>query len=60
MTESVTSVNILVKLYFKGHDVSRESIDEAISNMDYNFSYNDNYLRIVDTEILDSFVPDPN
>lgn len=57
MTESITSVNVLVKLYFKGHDVSRESIEEALTNMDYNFVYNDDYLRIIDTEIVDTFVP---
>lgn len=60
MTESVTSVNVLVKLYFKGNDVSRESIDEALNNMEYSFSYNDDYLRIIDTEILDTFVSDPS
>lgn len=60
MTESIKSVNILVKLYFKGNDVSHESIDEALANMEYSFSYNDDYLRIVDTEILDTFVSDPS
>lgn len=60
MTESVKSVNVLVKLYFKGNDVSHESIDEALANMEYSFSYNDDYLRIVDTEILDTFVSDPS
>lgn len=60
MTNSVASVNVLVKLYFKGNDVSRESIDEALSNMEYSFSYNDDYLRIIDTEILDTFVSDPS
>lgn len=58
MTESVKSVNVLVKLYFKGHDVSHESIDEALANMEYSFTYSDDYLRIIDTEILDTFVPD--
>ena len=57
MTESITSVNVLVKLYFKGHDVSRESIEEALANMEYNFVYNNDYLRIIDTEIVDTFVP---
>lgn len=60
MTESITSVNVLVKLYFKGHDVSRESIEEALANMEYNFVYSDDYLRIIDTEIVDSFVPHNN
>jgi len=45
---------------FKGNDVSRESIDEALNNMEYSFSYNDDYLRIIDTEILDTFVSDPS
>jgi len=60
MTESIKSVNIIVKLYFKGNDVSRESIDEALNNMEYSCSYNDDYLRIIDTEILDTFVSDPS
>lgn len=60
VTESIKSVNVLVKLYFKGNDVSRESIDEALNNMEYSFSYNDDYLRIIDTEILDTFVSDPS
>lgn len=60
MTESITSVNVLVKLYFKGNDVTRDSIREALNNMYYSFSYNDNYLRIIDTEILDTFVSDPS
>lgn len=58
MTESVRSVNVLVRLYFKGHDLSRASIQEALDNMNYDFSYDDDYLRIVDTEIVDTFVPD--
>lgn len=60
MTESVRSVNVLVRLYFKGHDLSRENLQEALDNMNYEFSYNDDYLRIVDTEIVDTFVPNPN
>jgi len=60
VTESVKSVNVLVKLYFKGNDVSRESIDEALANMEYNFIYDDYYLKIIDTEILDTFVSDPS
>lgn len=59
MTESVKSVNVLVKIYFKGNDVSRDSLREALNNMNYSFSYNDDYLRIIDTEILDDFVADP-
>lgn len=59
MTESVKSVNILVRIDFKGHDVDRESIEEALNNMNYEFSYNDDYLRIVNTEIIDTFVSDP-
>lgn len=59
VTESVKSVNILVRIDFKGHDVDRESIEEALNNMNYEFSYNDDYLRIVNTEIIDTFVSDP-
>lgn len=59
MTESVKSVNILVRLDFKGHDVGRESIEEALNNMNYEFSYDDDYLRIINTEIIDTFVSDP-
>lgn len=59
MTESITSVNVLVRIYFKGNDVSRDSVREALNNMEYSFSYNDDYLRIIDTEIIDDFVNDP-
>lgn len=58
MTKSVRSVNVLVRLDFIGHDVSNESIEEALHNMNYEFSYDDDYLRIVNTEIIDTFVPD--
>lgn len=56
MTRSVRSVNITVRLDFMGHDVSNEYIEEAINNMEYDFHYDDDYLRIVDTEIVDTFV----
>lgn len=59
MTQSVRSVNIIVRLDFKGDDVSRDAIEEAISNMEYYFTYDDSYLKIVNTEIIESFVPDP-
>lgn len=58
MTKSVRSVNVLVRLDFIGHDVSDKSIQEALDNMDYNFHYEDDYLRIVDTEIVNTFVSD--
>lgn len=57
MTESVRSVNVLVRIDFKGHDVGNESIEEALHNMNYSFSYDDDYLRIINTEIVDTFVP---
>ena len=56
MTKSVRSVNIIVRLDFEGHDVSNETIEEAISNMEYSFTYDDYYLRILNHEIVDSFV----
>jgi hypothetical protein len=59
MTKSVRSVNVLVRLDFIGHDVSNESIEEALHNMNYEFSYEDNHIRIVDTEIIETFAPDP-
>lgn len=59
MTESVTSVNVLVRIDFKGHDVGHDSIVEALNNMNYSFSYDDDYLRIIGTEIVDTFVSDP-
>lgn len=58
MTDSVRSVNILVRLDFKGKDLSNENIQEAIDNMEYSFTYDDYYTRIINTEIVDSFVPD--
>lgn len=56
MTEAVRSVNVIVKLYFKGHDLSNDSVTDAINNMDYSFSYGDDYVRIIDSEIVDTFV----
>lgn len=56
MTKSVRSVNITVRLDFIGDDVTNATIEEAINNMVYSFDYSDNYLRIVDTEIVDTFV----
>ena len=56
MTEAVRSVNVIVKLYFKGHDLSNDSVTDAINNMDYNFSYDNYYIRIIDSEIVDIFV----
>lgn len=58
MTQSVRSVNIIVRLDFKGHDVSDNAIKEAIDNMEYNFTYDDYYLRIVDTEIVSDSIGD--
>lgn len=58
MTQSVRSVNIIVRLDFQGNDVSRDAIEEAINNMEYDFTYDDYYLRIVNTEIVDTFVGD--
>lgn len=59
MTKSVRSVNILVRLDLEGHDLSRDVIREIIDNMEYSFNYDDDYSRIMNTEIIDSFVPDP-
>lgn len=56
MTQSVRSIDVVVRLYFQGNDVSREAIEEAVDNMEYNFHYDDYYLKIVDTEIVDTFV----
>lgn len=57
MTESIRSISILIRIDFKGHDVSNNSIKEALDNLNYEFSYNDDYIRIVNTEIVDTFVP---
>ena len=56
MTQSVRSVDITVRLDFKGNDVSNDAIEDAIANMEYDFTYDDYYLRIVNTEIVDTFV----
>lgn len=58
MTRSIKSVNVLVRIDFMGTDVSKESVKDALENMDYDFSYEDRYIKIVDTEIIDTFVPD--
>ena len=59
MTKSVRSVNVIVRIDFIGDDVSNDSVEAALHNMEYNFSYEDDYIRIVDTEIVDTFVDDP-
>ena len=59
MTKSVRSVNVIVRIDFIGDDVSNDSVEAALHNMEYNFSYEDDYIRIVDTEIVDTFVRDP-
>lgn len=56
MTKSVRSVNILVRLDFMGNDVTNHSIREALDNMNYEFSYGDDYLQIIDAEIVDAFL----
>lgn len=53
MTKSVRSVNVLVRLDFIGHDVGDDSINEAIANINYSFHYDDDYLRLVNSEIVD-------
>lgn len=54
MTESVRSIIIKVRLDLMGHDLSAESIQEVIHNMNYNFSYSDDHTRIVDYEIVET------
>lgn len=56
MTKSVRSVNIIVRLDFMGNDVCDKSIEDAINNMDYNFEYSDDYVTIMGSEIVESFV----
>lgn len=56
MTKSVRSVNVLVRIDFIGHDVSNQSITDAINNMEYSFTHEDDHIRIVDSEIIETFV----
>lgn len=54
------TVNVLVSLTFESEDkevLSNNNIDDALHNLDYEFIYEDEDLKIVDTEILDTFVP---
>jgi hypothetical protein len=60
MTKSVRSVNVLVRIDLEGHDLSNNVIEDVINNMEYSFVYEDDYATIMNTEIIDSFVPDPN
>lgn len=55
MTKSQKSVFITVRLDFHGHDVSRDSIEQALNNMDYEFSYDDDFLSLINSEIVDTF-----
>lgn len=54
MTKSAASVYVVVRLDFLGHDVGKESIAEAIDNMNYEFSYDTYYLTLMDSEIVDT------
>lgn len=53
MTQSVRSIYILVRLDFKGDDVSNDAVNDAVDNMSYSFSYDDHYLKIIDSEIVE-------
>lgn len=53
MTQSVRSIYVLVRLDFKGDDVSNDAVNEAVDNMSYSFSYDDSYLKIIDSEIVE-------
>lgn len=53
MTQSVRSVYVLVRLDFKGDDVSTNAVEDAVNNMEYSFAYNDTYLKIIDSEIVE-------
>jgi hypothetical protein len=53
MTQSVRSIYVLVRLDFKGDDVSKDAVTEAVDNMSYSFSYEDPYLKIIDSEIAE-------
>jgi len=55
MTKSNKSVFITVRLDFTGHDVSKDSIEQALHNMDYTFCYEDDFLSLINSEIVDTF-----
>jgi len=53
MTKSTASAYVVVRLDFLGHDVGKESINEAIQEMDYDFNYDSDHLSLMDSEIVD-------
>lgn len=53
MTKSVKSIKIIVRLDLQGHDLSQESIESIIQNMDYQFIYEDTYAKIIDSEVIE-------
>lgn len=55
MTQSVRSIYVLVRLDFKGDDVSNDVVNEAVDNMSYDFSYNDPYVKIINSEIVEVY-----
>lgn len=59
MTKSIKSVNIVVRLDIEGNNLDRESLEDVIHNMEYEFSYDNYYVRILNTEIIDTFVSYP-
>jgi hypothetical protein len=53
MTQSVRSIYVLVRLDFKGDDLSNDAVTDAVDSMSYSFSYEDPYLKIIDSEIAE-------
>lgn len=53
MTKSAASAYVIVRLDFLGHDVGRESINDAIKDMDYEFKYDSYHISLMNSEIVD-------
>lgn len=53
MTRSPRSVYVVVRLDFLGHDTGDDSIKEALENINCNINYDDDYLSLINSQIID-------
>lgn len=54
MTKSIKSIFVVVRLDFIGDDVRDHVISDAVDNMDYSFEYEDNFIKLINSEVVDS------
>lgn len=55
MTKSAKSIFVVIRLDFMGDDVRDHVISDAVDNMVYSFEYEDQYIKLIDSEVVDSY-----